>query len=132
MKRVPAVVCLAAMLLPAGCAAASPAPPHGTVTGRLVLEGGPLGAGGQQPGTRLIPGTVQFTGGHHQRILVQVNDSGRFTVQLPAGRYSVSDRSPRVLQAGPGGAGRPTWSRPVLVTVTPQHATKITLTTIVP
>jgi hypothetical protein len=132
MRRAPAVACVAALLLSAGCAAASPAPPHGTVTGRLVLEGGPLGAGGQQPGTRPIPGTVQFTGGHHQRILVRVNGSGRFTVQLPAGRYWVSDRSPRVLQASPGGAGRPTWSHPVLVTVTPHHTTKITLATIVP
>jgi hypothetical protein len=132
MRRAPAVVCLAAMLLPAGCAAASPAPAVGTVTGRLVLEGGPLGAIGQQPGTRPVPGTVQFIGVHHQRILVRLNSSGRFTVQLPAGRYWVSDRSPRVLQVGPGGAGRQTWSRPALVTVTPHHTTKITLAIIVP
>lgn len=133
MRRAQALVCLAAMLLPVACtAAASTAPPRGTVIGRLMLEGGPLGAGGQQPGMRPIPGTVQFVSGHYRRITVRVNGSGRFFVQLPAGRYEVSDRSPRLLQAGTDGVGRQTWSRPVAVTVTPHRTTKIILTTIVP
>jgi hypothetical protein len=64
MKRIQAVICLAAMLLPAACAAAcdhTPAP--GTVTGRLIIDGGPISPHGKQPGPHPIPGTVKFTGG---------------------------------------------------------------------
>jgi hypothetical protein len=132
VRRALALVCLAGLLLPVACAsAASPAPPRGTVAGRLTIEGGPVGAAGQQPRTRPIPGTVQFISGH-RRITVRVSGSGRFFVQLPPGRYLVSDRSPRLLQVGTDGVGRQTWSRPVPVTVTLHRTTKITLTNIVP
>jgi hypothetical protein len=124
---------LAAMLLPVACtAASSPAPPRGTVVGRLVFEGGPIQLDGQQPGPRPIPGTVQFTNGQHRRISVRVPRSGRFSVQLPAGRYDVSDRSPRILQVGADGVGHQTWSRAAPVTVISHHTTKITLTFIAP
>ena len=83
MKRAQALTCLAAVLLPAACSTAR-APPSELVTGRLVLEGGPLGPGGQQPGTRAIPGRVKFTGGHHQPVMVRTNSAGVFSVQLPA------------------------------------------------
>ena len=133
MKRSQALMCLAAMLLPAAC---TTVPGHassgGTVTGRLMREGGPLGPGGQQPGTRSIPGTVRFTGGHHQVIMVRTNGVGMFSVRLPAGRYEVSDRSPRILLVGSDGIGRPTWSSPVSLTVTAHHTTRVTLTSIVP
>jgi hypothetical protein len=133
VRRARPLVCLAAMLLPVACtAAASPDPPRGTIAGALMLEGGPLSAGGHQPGKRPIPGTVQFISANHRRIIVRVNSSGRFSVQLPAGRYDVSDRSPRVLQVGPDGVGSQIWSRPVSVTVTPHRITKVTLTTTVP
>jgi hypothetical protein len=133
VKRAPALICLAAMLLPAGCTAAhSAVPAGGTVTGRLMLEGGALGPGGHQPGLRSIPGTVKFTGGQHRPITIRTGSSGMFSVQLPAGRYYVSDRSPRLLQVNSAGIGSQTWSRPVSVTVTPHHTTRITLTSIVP
>jgi hypothetical protein len=133
VKRAPALICLAATLLPAGCTAAdSAASSGGTVTGRLMLEGGPLGPGGQQPGPRSIPGTVKFAGGHHRLITIRTGRSGMFSVQLPAGRYYVSDRSPRLLEVNGEGISRQTWSRPVSVTVTPHHTTSITLTSIVP
>jgi hypothetical protein len=131
MKRAQALTCLAAMLLPAACSTAH-APPLGTVTGRLVLEGGPLGPAGQQPGTRGIPGTVKFTGGHHQPVTVRTNNAGVFSVQLPAGRYQVTDRSPRLLEISANGSSHQEWSAPVAVTVTAHHATTITLTSIVP
>lgn len=131
MRRAGALICLGALLLPAPCAAGSPARPCGTVAGGLILEGGPISPGGQQPGPRPIPGTVQFMG-YHQRITVRVDRSGKFAVQLPAGRYEVSDRSPRLLEVGTDGIARETWSYPRPVTVIPHHTTKITLTTIVP
>ena len=82
MKLAQAVGGVAALLLLAACAAgpgqhtaAGPGrdtgsgsgrdPARGTVTGRLVREGGPLGPGGQQPGVHPIPGTIRFTTGHH-------------------------------------------------------------------
>jgi hypothetical protein len=133
VKRAQALVCLAAMLLPAACAVApGHAPAAGTVAGRLVREGGPIGAGGQQPGKQPIPGTVRFTDGHHRVITVRTSSAGTFSVQLPAGRYQVSDRSPRILLVGSDGVGRQTWSSPVSVTVTAHHITRVTLTSIVP
>ena len=51
---------------------------------------------------------------------------------LRAGRYQVSDRSPRLLLVGANGIGHQTWSRPVTVTVTAHHITRITLASIVP
>jgi hypothetical protein len=133
MKGTQALVCLAAMLLPAACAAA-PGQVHadGTVTGRLVREGGPLGPGGQQPGMHPIPGTVRLTGGDHQVITVRTSSAGRFSVQLPAGRYYVADRSPAILLVGSDGIGRQTWSSAVSVTVTARHTTRVTLASIVP
>jgi len=129
MRRAQALVWLAAMLLPVACtAAASPAPPRGTVAGRLMFEGGPLQAGGRQAAPRPIPGTVQFASGHHWHITVHVTGSGRFSVQLPAGRYDVFYRSPRLLQIGTDGVGHQTWSHAAPVTVIPHHTTNTTLT----
>jgi hypothetical protein len=126
------------MLLLAACTAAraSAAAPRGAIAGRLMVEGGPppLGRAGQQPGIRIrpIPGTVQFISSQHQRFTVRVNASGRFSVQLPAGRYEVSWRSPDLLEVGASGTGRQTWSSPVPVVVTGHHTTKVPLTMIVP
>ena len=133
MRRAQALICLAAMLLPAACTAApGQAPPHGTVSGKLIREGGPLGPHHRQPAPGPIPGTVKFTNGHHRVITIRTSKTGVFSGQLPAGRYSVSYRSPRFLEVGGDGVGRQTWSQPVSVTVTPHHTTKITLTAIVP
>jgi len=133
MKRAQALICLAAVLLPAAWPAAHhSAPSAGTVTGRLVLEGGPLGVNGQQPGIRPIAGTVRFTSGDHQAVTVRTTSSGVFSVRLPAGRYQVSDRSPVVQVASADGTSRQEWSTPVPVTVTAHHTTSIMLTIIVP
>ena len=132
MKHAQALICLAAVLLPAACSAAHSASSPGTVNGRLVLEGGPLGPGGQQPGTRPIPGTVRFADGHHRPVTVRTTSAGAFSVQLPAGRYQVSDRSPRVLLVNADGTSSQEWSTPVPVTITAHHTTTITLTIIVP
>ena len=124
---------LATMLPLAACTAApGQATARGTVIGRMVREGGPLGPGGRQPGTLPIPGTVKITGADHRVVLVRTTSAGRFSVRLPAGRYLVSDRTPRILTVGSDGIGRQTWSRPVPVTVTARHTTRVTLTSIVP
>jgi hypothetical protein len=133
MKRAQALICLTAVLVLAGCSAAHDgAPSAGTVTGRLVLEGGALGPGGKQPGIRPITGTVRFTGGDHPAVTVGTGRTGGFSVQLPPGRYLVSDRSPSVQLASVDGTSRQEWSAPVWVTVTAHHTTTITLASIVP
>jgi hypothetical protein len=149
VKLAQAAGCLAAVPLLAACAAGSGQhasqltsqhnqagagrdPGRGTVTGRLVREGGPLGPGGQQPGVHPIPGTIRFTGSRHRVIMVRTSRAGRFSVQLPAGKYQVADRSPRLLLVAANGIARQTWSRPVTVTVTGQHVTRITLVIAVP
>lgn len=105
-----------AMLLLAGCAAATGhGPVTGHVAGRLLREGGPLGPGGQ-PGERPMPGTVAFTSAGYQRVTFRVGSSGTFSVQLPPGRYHVS---------GPCSQSFP-------VTVTVHHTTHVNVVCIVP
>jgi hypothetical protein len=129
MNRARALIWLAAMLLPAACTAAhASAPPVGTVTGRLVIEGGPIGL----PPIRPLPGTVRFTGGPDGPVTVRTNSAGVFSVRLPPGRYRVSDRSPRLVLVTINGTSHLEWSVPVSVTVTAHHTTRITLASIVP
>ena len=135
MKRIQAVLCLAAMLLPAACAAGcshTSAPGTGTVTGRLMMDGGPIGLHGQQPRAHPIPGTVRFTGGQDQVITIRISKTGVLSGQLPAGRYSVSYRSPHLLTPGRDGTFHQNWFQLEHVTVTADHTTKVPLTLYVP
>jgi hypothetical protein len=123
MKQLAAITAPVALVLLAACAATPPSA-GGTVTGRLLLEGGASRSSGPRP----ISGTVQFTG-PHQLATVRVVNSGTFSVVLPAGIYHVSGRSPHVIEVS---NGQVPCTQPLSVTVTPRHATKITLTCIVP
>jgi hypothetical protein len=89
--------------LAAGCASAAAQPPaSGHLTGKLVMEGGPLGPGGKQPGERAMSGTVTVTSAGHHPVTVTVGSSGTFSVPLPPGRYQVSGRSPEVMEIDVG------------------------------
>jgi hypothetical protein len=106
---------LLAVLLLAGCTApAGQGPVTGEVAGRLVRVGGPPGPGGQA-GQQPMPGTVTFASAEH-RVTVRVGKSGRFSVQLPPGRYRVS---------GP-------CSRPSPVTVTARRTAHVKIICVVP
>ena len=133
MKRAGALICLAATLL-AACSAARGSdaahgsdPASGTVTGKLVIEGGPGGL----PHIRPIQGVVRFIGRGHVPVTARTNAVGVFRVRLPIGRYQVSGRSPHVLE-GSGSTAHQAWSASVPVTVTARHTSKITLTWYVP
>ena len=92
--------------LAAGCASAAAQPPaSGHLTGKLVMEGGPLGPGGKQPGERAMSGTVTVTSAEHHPVTVTVGSSGTFSVPLPPGRYHVSGRSPEVMEIDGGRSG---------------------------
>jgi hypothetical protein len=124
-------------MLLAGCGAAGAqtggsAPARGHLTGKLVMEGGPLGPGGQQPGERPIRGTVTLTAAGHRPVTVQVGRSGAFSLTLPPGKYHVSGRSPSVMEEGSGGERELPCSQPLSVTVTPQHTATVTVACIVP
>ncbi len=130
-----AVVPLAVGLL-AGCAAALAQPhvaanPADRVTGRLVMEGGPIQPNGQQP-VRPIPGTVTFTMAGHRPTSIQVGNSGTFSVRLSPGRYQVSAKSPRILEVDGGHDRELTCSQPQSVTVKAGHPGAITVACIVP
>jgi hypothetical protein len=134
-----AAVAAAAALVTVGLAAASAAPatrpasPSGTVTGRLLIEGGPMNVrSGRQPGQRPIPGTIRFTSTGRRAVTAWAGSSGTFTARLPAGTYDVSFRTPRILEQDSNGASHETWSSPRTVTITPRHATRIVLISIVP
>jgi hypothetical protein len=79
-----------------GQTAAGTARATGHVTGKLLMEGGPMGPGGQQPGERPLSGTVTFTAAGHRPVAVRVGPSGKFSVGLQPGRYRVAGRSPDI------------------------------------
>ena len=126
--------CAAALawLLLAGCAAiAGPGHVAGHLAGRLLMEGGAIGPGGQQPGRRPIPGTVTVTAAGRQRAAVRVGPSGDFSLQLPPGRYQVSGRSPFITQASNGSELVLPCSQHLSVTITTGHTATIAVTCIV-
>ena len=116
----------------------------GTVTGRFLLEGGPIGPDGQQPRNRPIAGSVRFKARTGRATEVRVGKSGTFSISLPPGRYHVSGRSPSVIQVSNGadiGADGQMisgtkhelpCSQPLSVTVTAGRTAKIAVTCIVP
>ena len=104
-----------------------------TVTGRFLIEGGPMRPGGGQPGERPLRGTVTFTAAGGRTVSVAVGRSGAFSVALAPGTYHVSGRSPEIMEVSSGGAQHETvCSQPLTVDVTGQHPLKIAVTCIVP
>jgi hypothetical protein len=104
-----------------------------TVTGRFLIEGGPMRPGGGQPGERPLRGTVSFTAVGGQTVRVPVGRAGTFSVALAPGTYHVSGRSPEIMEVSSGGAQHETvCSQPLVVPVTGQHRLKIAVTCIVP
>jgi hypothetical protein len=103
------------------------------VTGRFLMEGGPVRPGGDQPGERPLRGTVTFTATGERTVSVPVGRAGTFSVALAAGTYHVSGRSPQIMEVSGGGTQHETaCSQPLTVHVTGQHALKIAVTCIVP
>jgi hypothetical protein len=127
--------------LAAGCASAGgqvqPAggqvqPAAGRLAGKLVMEGGPMGPGGKQPGKRPMSGTVTFTRAGHQAVTVTVGSSGEFSVPLPPGRYQVSGRSPDIMEVDGGHSRELPCSQPSSVVVSAGNTATLTLACIVP
>ena len=112
-------------------AASSRAPGH--VTGRLLIEGGPVSPYGPQPGERPIPGTVTFTTPGHRPVSVGVGASGKYSAWLPPGRYQVAGRSPDIITVTDAGKNEvQTCSQTVSVTVSARHAASLAVVCIVP
>jgi len=155
MNRPLACAAAVAVLLLAGCGtrggsgsapghAANGRPAAGRVTGRQLLEGGPIRHGGRQPGSRPIRGLLTFTTAGHRPVHVRADRSGVFSVRLPPGRYRISGRSPAVLTLSNGASVTDTgrllsgreWeapcSLPVSVTVTARHNTRAAVICAVP
>ena|SRR5215813_11632118 len=137
MKRIRVPACLLGGLLltglAAGCASAAAQPPaSGHLAGRLVMEGGPLGPGGKQPGERPMSGTVTVTSAGDHRVTVTVGTSGTFSVPLPPGRYQVSGRSPDVIEIDGGHRRELPCSQPTSAVITAGQTATITLTCVVP
>src|SRR5205809_2823803 len=133
--RMPACLLSGLLLtgLAAGCASAGAQPQaSGHLAGRLVMEGGPLGPGGKQPGERPMSGAVTFTVAGHQPVTVKVGSSGTFSVPLPPGRYQVSGRSPDVMEIDGGRSRELPCSQPTSAVVTAGQTATITLTCVVP
>ena len=137
MKTLSISACLLGGLLltplAAGCASAAAQPPaSGHLTGRMVMEGGPMGPDGQQPGERAMSGTVTVNSAGHHPVTVTVGSSGTFSVPLPPGRYHVSGRSPDVTEIDGGRSRELPCSQPTSAVVTAGQTATITLTCVVP
>jgi hypothetical protein len=147
LNRPLACAAAVAVLLLAGCGIRSgpgPVPGHGAsgqpavgrVTGRLLLEGGPISPRGRQPGPRPIRGVLTFTAPGHRPARARAGRTGVFSVRLPPGRYRVSARSPSVLTLSNGAAVTDSgqllsgteWEKPcsfpLSVTVAARHTTR--------
>ena len=137
--------CVLGALLLTGCTAAGaaeyaagqgtsqpPARATGHLTGKLFIEGGPIGPGGKQPGERPIPGTVTLTAAGHRPVTIKVGNSGRFSAWLPSGRYRVVWRSPAIITVTDSGHEEQTSSPAPPVTISARHVATIALVAIVP
>jgi hypothetical protein len=137
--------CVLGALLLTGCTAAGaaeyaasqgtsqpPAQATGHLTGKLSIEGGPIGPGGKQPGERPIPGTVTLTAAGHRPVTIKVGNAGKFSAWLPSGRYRVIWRSPAVITVTDSGHEEQTSSPAPPVTISARHVATITLVAIVP
>jgi hypothetical protein len=80
-----AALCMGLFL--AGC---SSPPDEGTIDGTLQAVGGPGGAN-----LRPLSGSVTFHGSNGNIATVELSASGRFSVHLPVGRYTVAGLSPQ-------------------------------------
>ncbi|HUJ04901.1 MAG TPA: hypothetical protein VLX31_02200 [Streptosporangiaceae bacterium] len=130
MVGVTALLLVGACGVSAGAGSAPRGAARGTVTGRLVREGGPIGPGGKQPGEHPLPGQVRFTAAGRHPVQVTIGTSGRFSVRLLPGRYTVVGRSPDLELRGRKG-----WrscSEPQHVTVRAGQVRKITVVCVVP
>jgi hypothetical protein len=133
MDHLRTCACALALLLLAGCAAtAGQGQATGHLAGRLLMEGGPIGPGGQQPNQRPISGTVTSIATGRQRVTVRVGHTGTFTAKLPPGRYQVSGRSPSIVEASGGSDLELPCSPPLSVTVAAGRTATIAVTCIVP
>jgi hypothetical protein len=145
------VIGIAAMTL-AGCTAAATAtdekaavtmtgrplshpvqPDAWEVGGTFQLEGGPVQPGGKNPPVRPLRGVVTFRDSKGHSVNVTVGASGKFSVNLRAGTYTVTGRSPQIEQQNADGKwSDPTCSAPVTAVVRPQPSNQVVVTCIVP
>jgi len=72
---------------------------YGTVSGTLIMEGGPA------PGTAMtvMPGTVQLSVHGHRVVTIHVPPTGTFRVQIPVGTYEVAATTQAIHQENSGG-----------------------------
>ena len=108
VRRAPLTVLTALAALCAGLSLAgcSSPPEEGTLDGTLQAVGGPAGTG-----PRPLSGSVTFHGSNGNIATIDLSDDGRFSAQLPVGRYTVAGRSPQF----EGGAGQCLAPGPVVV-----------------
>jgi len=141
MNQLRTFACLLGALLLTGCTAATAADhatghstrATGEVTGRLLIEGGPISRGGKQPGERPIRGTVTFTASGLRPVSVNAGTSGKFSVWLLPARYRVTGRSPDILTVTKSGKDEELpCSQPLSVNVTARHTVTIAVVCIVP
>ena len=144
MHGLAAGTALAALAL-TGCAAAA-APGTGmttavTVTGDALVKvqgtfemtGGPMRPGQSGPSVRPLAGTVTFRDGQGHTVDVTVGPSGKFTVDLRAGKYTAIAETRQLERQNPDGSYSSTpIVRPVTVRATAGQPARVSIVCYVP
>ena len=105
--------------------------PVGTVTGKFIRVGGPLGPGGTTP-TVPLRGQIKFTAAHHLTFKVHVGKKGTFKI-LPTGAYKVVGRTPDITgEDSSGHVKDASCQLPHKIKVTRNHTVRIRVICAVP
>ena len=105
----------------------------GTVTGKLVMEGGAVGVrDGGAPPERPLSGLVKFVSNGRQVAAVTVGANGLFTIRLAAGVYGVEGCTPQIQGVDSGGADVDDCAPPIHTLVRAGVTTAVPIRFIVP
>jgi hypothetical protein len=116
-------------------------PPHSAiaqfgrweVAGTFQREGGPIQPGGKNPPIQPLRGVVTFRDSKGHSVNVAVGVSGKFSVALQTGTYTVTGRSPQVEQQNANGTvSDPPCSAPMTTVIRPRTLNHVVVTCIVP
>jgi hypothetical protein len=103
------------------------------VQGTFEMLGGPMRPGQSGPSVRPLAGTVTFRDSHGHTVGVTVGPSGRFTVDLRAGKYTVIAETRQIEQQNPDGSYSSTpIVQPVTVTAAAGGPARVSIVCYVP
>jgi hypothetical protein len=103
------------------------------VRGTFEEKGGPVQPGKTSPPARPLSGVVTFRDSGGDALNVTVGTSGKFSVNLAPGSYTVTGRSKSISQQNSNGTvSHPPCSAPLTLTVRPGTPAHVTVVCLIP